>query len=601
MGRTKLDSLRRVAIYGRVSTEHEAQLSAFENQQVWYENIVEQHADWLVVDRYYDEGITGTAAQKRPAFLRMLEDARQHRFDLIVTREVCRFARNTVDTLTVTRELSRIGVEVYFVSDNIWTMDGDGELRLTIMATLAQEESRKISERTRAGQQISREKGVLYGTGNIMGYERAGGTYVINPEQAYVVRKIFELYASGMGYKTICAELMRLGCKNAHGEVSWKIDRIGRILRNATYKGYLVYNKSHSDGYLTQKRVNHSEEDYVVRRGDFPAIVSEALWNRCEAIRLKKNARLCGPDGKPQKFGRKEPKSVWSDKLRCSCGSSFRRILWHENANGQRTYGYECYRRKRSVTVSYLKEHGLDEAIVCQAGSIPYWHIDMMASAVFRAVWQDRREAVLLACQMLEECAEIDIDQSARLVGAQQVTLDRLHRKQAGLREMRALGDITREEFLSDNQRLQEEIERAEQALDDLKSHSGQSAAGIDIAQIKKTLERWIDLSAPVVSDALIEQFILQVAVVDDNTFNWTLDLSNDSTTKRLTPSRIAQKQYYETLRGKPDPTLDPRIREPKELFSFTLTAEDAAAYCASIGIRFFRKKWHDKTVIISL
>ena len=161
-------AMRRVAIYGRVSTEHEAQLSAFENQQAWYEGVARQHEEWAIVDRYYDEGITGTAAKKRPAFMRMLADARQGKFDLIVTREVCRFARNTVDTLTVTRELSKLGIEVYFIQDNIWTMDGDGELRLTIMATLAQEESRKISERVRAGQKISREKGVLYGTGNIL-------------------------------------------------------------------------------------------------------------------------------------------------------------------------------------------------------------------------------------------------------------------------------------------------------------------------------------------------------------------------------------------------------------------------------------------------
>lgn len=120
--------------------------------------------------KYIDEGITGTLAKKRPAFMQMIEDAKEQRFDLIVTREVCRFARNTVDTLALTRELRSYGVEVYFVSDNIWTMDGDGELRLAIMATLAQEESRKISERVRAGQAISRENGVLYGTGNIIGY-----------------------------------------------------------------------------------------------------------------------------------------------------------------------------------------------------------------------------------------------------------------------------------------------------------------------------------------------------------------------------------------------------------------------------------------------
>ena len=143
---------REMVFYGRVSTQHEAQLAALENQMKWYEDQMKYHPNWNLVERYIDEGITGTLAAKRPEFVRMLEDAKEGRFDLIVTREVCRFARNTVDTLSITRELKNYGIEVYFVSDNIWTMDGDGELRLSIMATLAQEESRKISERVLAGQ-----------------------------------------------------------------------------------------------------------------------------------------------------------------------------------------------------------------------------------------------------------------------------------------------------------------------------------------------------------------------------------------------------------------------------------------------------------------
>lgn len=118
---------RTVVYYGRVSTEHEAQLAALENQLQWYDDQTERHSNWNVLQKYIDEGITGTQAKKRPAFLRMLEDARAGKFDLIVTREVCRFARNTVDTLVTTRELKNLGIEVYFVEDNIWTMDGDGE------------------------------------------------------------------------------------------------------------------------------------------------------------------------------------------------------------------------------------------------------------------------------------------------------------------------------------------------------------------------------------------------------------------------------------------------------------------------------------------
>lgn len=161
---------RRVVFYGRVSTEHEAQLAALENQMQWYNDQAKYHPNWTVLNKYIDKGITGTQAKKRPSFLEMIKDAKQKKFDLIVTREVCRFARNVVDTLVVTRDLKEIGVEVYFVEDNIWTMDNDGELRLSLMATLAQEESRKTSECVRAGQKISRDNGVLYGNGNILGY-----------------------------------------------------------------------------------------------------------------------------------------------------------------------------------------------------------------------------------------------------------------------------------------------------------------------------------------------------------------------------------------------------------------------------------------------
>lgn len=140
---------RRVVFYGRVSTELEAQISALKNQMNWYLELAEHHPNWTVVGQYADEGISGTGMKTRPSFMKMLRDARKKKFDLIVTREVSRFARNTVDTLVTTRELKQYGVEVYFVNDDIWTMRGDGEVRLTIMASLAQDESRKMSERTK--------------------------------------------------------------------------------------------------------------------------------------------------------------------------------------------------------------------------------------------------------------------------------------------------------------------------------------------------------------------------------------------------------------------------------------------------------------------
>lgn len=593
--------LRRVAIYGRVSTAHEAQLSAFENQQAWYEREAGYHEDWTIVERYYDEGVTGTATRKRPEFMRMLEDARLHKFDLLVTREVCRFARNVVDALTVTRLLKDLNIEVYFIQDGIWTMSGDGELRLSIMATLAQEESRKVSERVLAGQSISRKNGTLYGNGNILGYDRMGSTYVINPEQAYTVQKIFELYSEGLGYKKICNELVRLGCKNASGKVQWTVERIGRMLRNATYKGYICYNKSHSKNYLEQKRINHRDEDFVYIKGDFEPIVSEELWDRCAEIRLHKSAAQRDENGNTRKFGRRAPQTVWSNLLRCSCGSAFARFLWHENEDGKKTYGYGCYRQKRSVTSSYLRKHGLDTGIICEEKSIPSWHLDLMAYMIFSSIWGEQKEAVLLACKMIEECTAEDRRSSDSILEGIRNRIARLKKQQAGLREMRSLGDISREEFQHDNLKLQQDIDSLEKQLSDIDSGEQSNECPVDMDRIKATLNQWIDLSDPVIPDALIEQFILQVVVEKTDTFNWTLNLSTDPT-GTISPAEIARRQYHEKRTdGAIDAMLSHHITNPQTILTMYVTEDHAREYCKRIGMKFFAKKWTDKTLIISI
>lgn len=155
--RDKMEQVR-VALYARVSTQHEEQIHALEAQKIWLKSLCELHPNWQSVRMYVDEGLSGTVIEKRQGFLDMLKDAREGKFDLILTREVCRFARNTVDSLNITRSLADMGVEVFFYNDNIWSLDSDGELRLTIMSAMAQEESRKISERVFSGQATSRKK-----------------------------------------------------------------------------------------------------------------------------------------------------------------------------------------------------------------------------------------------------------------------------------------------------------------------------------------------------------------------------------------------------------------------------------------------------------
>ena len=280
------DTGKLVAVYARVSTEHEAQLQALDYQVEWYKKVLQQHPEWKLVEIYVDQGITGTAAKKRPQFMKMIEDAKRRRFDMIITREVSRFARNTVDTLQYTRMLKEKGVEVYFINDNIRTFEGDGELRLTIMATLAQEESRKMSIRVKAGQKTAMEKGVLFGNGNILGYERVGRDLVINPEQAETVRMIFDMYLAGMTYQEIASEMERLHRLTATGKENWHTGTIKQTLSNSFYCGIITYRKEYVPDYLKQiKIVNCGDVPKITVQGTHMPIVTVEEYETVQKIR----------------------------------------------------------------------------------------------------------------------------------------------------------------------------------------------------------------------------------------------------------------------------------------------------------------------------
>ena len=305
---------RKVAIYARVSTEHEAQINALGNQIQYYDNILSEHPDWELYDRYIDEGITGTSVKKRKNFVRMLEDAEKGCFDLIVTREVSRFARNTVDTLQETRKLKRIGVEVYFTEDNIWTFkDDDGELRLTLMATLAQNESRKTSQRVKAGQQISFENGVIYGTGNILGYDKIGKDFIINEEQAEIVRFIFKLFLEGKGSGLIKYECEKRGYLTATGLKKWSASQIIRMLQNPFYCGTIVYRKQFVGDYLEQKKQkNRGEVEQVIIEGTHEPIISKEDFNKVQEIIKGRQIII-----KDKMVGNGQiPQNLWGKKLK---------------------------------------------------------------------------------------------------------------------------------------------------------------------------------------------------------------------------------------------------------------------------------------------
>lgn len=520
---------RRVSIYGRVSTEHEAQLSALENQMQWYEDQARYHSNWTVVETYIDEGITGTQAKKRPAFLRMLEDARQGKFDLIVTREVCRFARNVVDTLVVTRELKSIGVEVFFIEDNIWTMDGDGELRLSLMATLAQEESRKTSERVKAGQKISRDNGVLYGNGNILGYDRVGDTYVINEEQAETVRMIYDLYLQGYGSMKIANILTERKRKTASGLVKWSISNIMRAIRNATYTGTKCYNKSRSNNFLEQKRINNLDmSTYEYVEGDFPAIISQEVWDKAQEIRTSRVKPSLVSTTKTT-HSKRDSKDIWVNLLRCSCGSSFRKNKWHTKNDGGISYGYQCYNQLNNGNKKKREELGLDTEGYCDSRMIADWKLDFMAKSLLEHLWTDRKESVLLALDLIKRYYRDDRVTCGK--GDTTVIQSKLNKATARLQNliaMRADGEITKEEYQAMRSPVDEEIRALQIALTEVPQAEEHSSA-LNLDEITATLHSLVDFSGATLNHDVISKFVYMVTPTSDTSFYWYVNLSGNT------------------------------------------------------------------------
>lgn len=277
-----MDKELRVAAYCRVSTERDDQANSLVSQRTYFKEYISHHPGWILCGIYYDEGISGTQMAHRSGFRNMLQDAVNGGIDLILTKEVSRFARNTVDTLAVTRQLKAAGVGVFFTIDNIDTRDSDGELRLTIMASIAQEESRKISERVKWGQKRRMEQGVVFGR-DLLGYTVRGGKLYVNEQETPVIRAVFHKYTNeGKGTTVIAREIQEEGFRPSHAK-SWSNVAILKILRNEKYVGDLCQKKTITPDYLTHaKRYNHGEEEMVYLKDHHEPIIDRDLWERTQ-------------------------------------------------------------------------------------------------------------------------------------------------------------------------------------------------------------------------------------------------------------------------------------------------------------------------------
>ena len=244
-------SKRKVCGYARVSTDHDEQLTSYEAQLGYYTNYIKAHDDWEFVGMYSDEGISGTNTKHRDGFKSMVRDAKAGKVDLILTKSVSRFARNTVDSLTTIRELKECGVEIYFEKENIWTMDSKGEVLITIISSLAQEESRSISENVAWGKRKGMQDGkVSVNYKRFLGYGK--GMQVI-PEEAKIVKNIYRLYLEGLSEQAICNRLMEKGILSPGGKTTWHRILIKSILTNEKYKGSALLQKTFTENFLTKK------------------------------------------------------------------------------------------------------------------------------------------------------------------------------------------------------------------------------------------------------------------------------------------------------------------------------------------------------------
>lgn len=519
---------RVVAVYARVSTEHEAQLSALENQVQYYGNILALHPDWKLYKYYIDEGITGTSIKKRKNFVQMMDDALDGKFDLIITREVSRFARNTVDTLQQTRILKKNGVEVYFTEDNIWTMnDEDGELRLTIMATLAQNESKKTSIRVKAGQAVSFQNAVPYGNGNILGYDRVGKGFVINPEQAETVRMIYDLYLDGNGIRKIQYELEKRGRKTAMGLTNWSCSCISRILNNPFYCGTIVYRKQFVPDYLEQKKINNYDYvDKVVVEGNHEPIVSKEEYQKVQEILSSKTASRNNRGAR----GKRTANDIWCEKLKCECGSSFNRRIW-QKVDGVPQYAYQCYHQIKTGTVTTRKKKGLSTDGICEVPMIPRWKLEVMADVIFQKFWTDRSGVLKIANEMLEKHIADDKNTDfSDTIAELQGEIERNHRKYDNLVEMRMSGEITKEIFLDKKLMIETRLETLQGKLESYKIQEEVSEEDLErkLNILKFGLQQDFEFSTHNIPEAIIDNFVEGIIVCKD-CFVWKLCFTDDS------------------------------------------------------------------------
>lgn len=464
----------KVASYCRVSTDKEDQANSFESQQRYFKEYIDRQPDWELYQVYADEGITGTSTKKRAAFNRMITDAHMGRFQLILTKEVSRFSRNILDTIAYTRELKALGVGVVFMNDGINSLDPDAELRLSIMGSMAQEESRRTSSRVKWGQTRRMEQGVVFGR-SLLGYDVKDGKMTVNQEGAEVIRQIFYKYGvEKKGTSVIARELREAGYKTMTGNIKWSNSHIVKILKNEKYVGDLVQKKTITPDYLSHaKKYNHGEEELVVIRDHHQPVIDRELWDIVQAELKKRDRNGKLGAGHSNRY-------VFSGKIKCGeCGASFvSRQKKRKDGTSYKRWG--CF---TATTEGRVHEDVQGNLVGCDVGKMLRDELAMdMLKQSLASLQMDVEGIIQNVTNLAVEAIQAGEAQGGEGSEELELRIEQLNQKKADVLDAFICRHITKDEMRLVNERYDRE-------LDDLRNRLEAARSEADISHELETLQ----------------------------------------------------------------------------------------------------------------
>ena len=494
-GRSFYDLPLRVTFYARVSTDQDEQINSLENQVQYYTELIQSKPNWEFVPGYVDEGISGGSTKKRDNFNRMIRDARAGMFDFIITKEISRFSRSTLDSIQYTQELLDYNVGVFFQNDNINTLDTDSEFRLVIMAGVAQDEIRKLSERLKFGFRQAIKNGHVLGNDRLYGYDKKDCVLTVNEEEAEIVRIIFDLYGNGrLGTRTISKRLTELGYTSREGN-AFNTLTIRHILENPKYKGWYCGNKSQSADYRTKRTVSLDESEWVTYPDpSIPAIVSEELWNRANVL-YKRRREEMKSHSSGISFHNRYP---YSAKIYCEeHGTTFHRQVIQTKKGQQEVWQCKVYR-----------SHG---RAACSAPQIRSSDLDVILSDIFKELVREKEKIIdSLVTVLVNIPNEVDY---GKLRCQVEDEMDDLERKKNRLLDLCIAGALTVEEFKERNDAFNAQIAECQGKLAAIRQEEEiRSSEELDIPAIRRALGEALRFAGEI--DTALVATILDKAVV---------------------------------------------------------------------------------------